>query len=159
MLPPTIAETGKQAWRFYTVPGDPSKPFEHPEMEMAAKTWKGGEWWKIGSGGTVWNSIVYDPDFHTVYLGVGNGAPWTRAIRSPGGGDNLFLTAIVALDPDTGRMKWYYQITPLFGPADPGRRGMDSPVRDFPGFLRPRSGAGIRTSNVRGALRNSNHRS
>ncbi|MCZ6855676.1 MAG: PQQ-binding-like beta-propeller repeat protein, partial [Gammaproteobacteria bacterium] len=75
------AETGEQAWRFYTVPGDPSLPFEHPEMEMAAKTWKGGEWWKIGGGGTVWNSIVYDPDFHTIYLGVGNGAPWTRAIR------------------------------------------------------------------------------
>jgi quinohemoprotein ethanol dehydrogenase len=81
-------------------------------MEMAAKTWKGGEWWKIGGGGTVWNSIVYDPDFNNVYLGVGNGAPWTRAIRSPGGGDNLFLTAIVALDADTGVMKWYYQTTP-----------------------------------------------
>ena len=106
------AETGEQAWRFYTVPGDPSLPFEHPEMEMAAKTWKGGEWWKIGGGGTVWNSIVYDPDFHNIYLGVGNGAPWTRAIRSPGGGDNLFLTAIVALDADTGVMKWYYQTTP-----------------------------------------------
>jgi quinohemoprotein ethanol dehydrogenase len=106
------AATGEQAWRFYTVPGDPSLPFEHPEMEMAAKTWKGGEWWKIGGGGTVWNSIVYDPDFHNIYLGVGNGAPWTRAIRSPGGGDNLFLTAIVALDADTGVMKWYYQTTP-----------------------------------------------
>jgi quinohemoprotein ethanol dehydrogenase len=106
------AETGEQAWRFYTVPGDPSLPFEHPEMELAAKTWKGGEWWKIGGGGTVWNSIVYDPDFHTIYLGVGNGAPWTRAIRSPGGGDNLFLAAIVALDADTGSMKWFYQTTP-----------------------------------------------
>ena len=105
-------ETGEQVWRFYTVPGDPSLPFEHPEMEMAAKTWKGGEWWKIGGGGTVWNSIVYDPDFNNVYLGVGNGSPWTRAIRSPGGGDNLFLSSIVALDADTGEMKWYYQTTP-----------------------------------------------
>ena len=106
------ADTGEQAWRFYTVPGDPALPFEHPEMELAAKTWKGGEWWKIGGGGTVWNSIVYDPDFHSVYLGVGNGAPWTRVIRSPGGGDNLFLASIVALDADTGVMKWYYQTTP-----------------------------------------------
>ena len=81
-------------------------------MELAAETWKGGEWWKIGGGGTVWNSIVYDPDFNHVYLGVGNGAPWTRVIRSPGGGDNLFLTCIVAVDADTGEMKWYYQTVP-----------------------------------------------
>ena len=106
------AETGEQVWRFYTVPGDPSLPFEHPEMELAAETWKGGEWWKIGGGGTVWNSIVYDPDFDQIYLGVGNGSPWTRVIRSPGGGDNLFLASIVALDADTGRMNWYYQTTP-----------------------------------------------
>ncbi len=106
------AETGEQAWRFFTVPGDPSLPFEHPEMEMAAETWRGGEWWEIGGGGTTWNSIVYDPDFNQVYLGVGNGAPWTRAIRSPGGGDNLFLASIVAVDVDTGRMNWYYQTTP-----------------------------------------------
>ena len=106
------ADSGKQIWRFYTVPGDPSLPFEHPEMEMAAETWKGGEWWKIGGGGTVWNSIVYDPDFNQLYLGVGNGSPWTRVIRSPGGGDNLFLSSIVAVDADTGAMKWYYQTTP-----------------------------------------------
>jgi len=106
------AATGEQAWRFFTVPGDPSAPFEHPEMELAAKTWEGGEWWKIGGGGTVWNSIVYDPDFENVYLGVGNGSPWTRVLRSPGGGDNLFLASIVALDVHTGRMKWYYQTTP-----------------------------------------------
>ncbi|MBV1877296.1 MAG: PQQ-dependent dehydrogenase, methanol/ethanol family [Pseudomonadales bacterium] len=106
------AVTGEQVWRFYTVPGDPAKPFEHPEMALAASTWKGGEWWKIGGGGTVWNSIVYDPDFNHLYLGVGNGSPWTRVIRSPGGGDNLFLSSIVALDADTGVMKWYYQTTP-----------------------------------------------
>nr|MCS5638122.1 PQQ-dependent dehydrogenase, methanol/ethanol family [Myxococcota bacterium] len=106
------ADTGEQAWRFFTVPGDPSLPFEQPELEMAAKTWKGGQWWKIGGGGTVWNSIVYDPDFNNVYLGVGNGSPWTRVIRSPGGGDNLFLSSIVALDADTGKLKWHYQTTP-----------------------------------------------
>ena len=106
------AESGEEVWRFFTVPGDPSLPFEHPEMELAAETWKGGSWWEFGGGGTVWNSIVYDPDFNSVYLGVGNGSPWTRVIRSPGGGDNLFLSSIVALDADTGSMKWYYQTTP-----------------------------------------------
>jgi quinohemoprotein ethanol dehydrogenase len=106
------ATTGEEVWRFFTVPGDPSLPFEHPEMEVAAKTWKGGNWWEIGGGGTVWNAIVYDPEFDQVYLGVGNGAPWTRAIRSPGGGDNLFLASIVAVDADTGRMRWHYQTVP-----------------------------------------------
>ena len=85
------AETGAQVWRFFTVPGDPSLPFEHPEMEMAAETWKGGEWWDIGGGGTVCNSIVYDPDFNNVYLGVGNGSriavdagdPLARRRRQP----------------------------------------------------------------------------
>ncbi|NKC01499.1 MAG: PQQ-dependent dehydrogenase, methanol/ethanol family [Pseudomonadales bacterium] len=105
------AITGDVDWRFYLVPGDPSKPFEHPEMEMAAKTW-GGEWWKYGGGGTAWNSLVYDEELNTLYIGVGNGAPWPRQIRSPGGGDDLFLTAIVAVDVETGRMKWYYQTVP-----------------------------------------------
>ena len=106
------AETGELLWRFFTVPGDPSQPFEHPEMELAAKTWSGGRWWEHGGGGTVWNSIVYDPEFDQVYLGTGNGAPWPHAIRSPGGGDNLFLASIVAVDANTGRMNWYYQQVP-----------------------------------------------
>lgn len=106
------AESGDQLWRFFTVPGDPSKPFEHSELEAAAKTWTGDKWWEIGAGGTVWNSIVYDPELDQLYIGTGNGSPWPRAIRSPGGGDNLYLSSIVALDPDTGRMKWYYQTTP-----------------------------------------------
>ena len=105
-------ETGEQVWRFFTVPGDPSLGFEDPAMEMASKTWKGTNWWEFGGGGTVWNSIVYDPDFNNVYLGVGNGSPWTREIRSPGGGDNLFLASIVAVDADTGKYKWHYQTTP-----------------------------------------------
>ena len=105
------ADTGELAWRFYLVPGDPSKPFEHPEMEMAAKTW-GGEWWKLGGGGTAWHALVYDEELNSLYIGVGNGAPWPRAIRSPGGGDDLFLTAIVSVDVETGRMHWYYQTVP-----------------------------------------------
>ena len=105
------ADTGELAWRFFTVPGDPSKPFEHPELEEAAKTWS-GEWWKLGGGGTVWHSIVYDAEFDQLLFGTGNGAPWPRAIRSPGGGDNLFLGGVMSVDPNTGRMNWFYQMTP-----------------------------------------------
>ena len=105
------ADTGEVSWRFFLVPGDPSQPFDHPEMELAAQTW-GGEWWKYGGGGTAWNSLVYDEEFNSLYIGVGNGAPWPREIRSPGGGDDLFLSAIVSVDVETGRMNWYYQTTP-----------------------------------------------
>ncbi len=105
------ADTGKQAWRFYTVPGDPSKGFENEAMKMAAETWK-GEWWEAGGGGTVWDSFVYDPELDLLYIGVGNGSPWNQEIRSPGGGDNLFLSSIVALRPDTGEYVWHYQTTP-----------------------------------------------
>jgi alcohol dehydrogenase (cytochrome c)/quinohemoprotein ethanol dehydrogenase len=105
------AETGKMDWRFYTVPADPSKPFENKALENAAKTWT-GEWWKLGGGGTVWDSIVYDPELDLLYIGVGNGSPWNQRIRSPGGGDNLFLSSIVALKPDTGEYVWHYQETP-----------------------------------------------
>ena len=105
------AATGKLAWRFYTVPGDPAKPFESPILEKAAKTWN-GEWWKLGGGGTVWDSIVYEPELDLVYIGVGNGTPWDRGVRSPHGGDNLFTCSVVALKPDTGEYVWHYQETP-----------------------------------------------
>jgi len=105
------AATGKMAWRFYTVPGDPSQPFENPILEMAAKTWT-GEWWKLGGGGTAWDSMAYDAELDLLYIGVGNGSPWNAQIRSPGGGDNLFLSSIVALRPDTGEYVWHYQETP-----------------------------------------------
>jgi quinohemoprotein ethanol dehydrogenase len=105
------AETGELDWRFYTVPGNPADGFENEAMEMAAATWK-GEWWKLGGGGTVWDAIVYDPVNDLLYVGVGNGSPWNQALRSPGGGDNLFLASIVALDPDDGSYVWHYQTTP-----------------------------------------------
>jgi len=106
------ALTGKQVWRTYTVPGDPSKPFESKALETAAKTWSGGEWWKVGGGGTAWDAITYDPELKLVYVGTGNGSPWTRYARSPGGGDNLYLSSILALKPDTGELVWHYQTTP-----------------------------------------------
>ncbi len=105
-------DSGDELWRFYTVPGDPNEPFESPEMEIAAKTWSGGKWWEYGGGGTVWDSMAYDPVLDTLYIGTGNGSPWNRYVRSPGGGDNLYLSSIVALDPDTGDYKWHYQTTP-----------------------------------------------
>src|ERR1700675_429683 len=105
------AETGKLAWRFYTVPGNPSQPFENKAMADAAKTWH-GEWWKLGGGGTVWDAISYDPELNLVYFGVGNGIEWDRANRSANKGDNLFLSSIVALDADSGAYVWHYQATP-----------------------------------------------
>ncbi len=102
------AGTGKLVWRFYTVPGDPSKPFESPILAQAAKTWS-GDWWKSGGGGTVWDAIVYDPDLDLLYVGTGNGAPWSEKYRSPKGGDNLLTCSIVALRPDTGEYVWHYQ--------------------------------------------------
>ena len=105
------AETGKLAWRFYTVPGDPSKPFENKAMAMAAKTWS-GQWWKHGGGGVVWDAISYDPDLNLLYFGVGNGTEWNQAYRSANKGDNLFLSSIVALNADTGAYVWHYQVLP-----------------------------------------------
>ncbi|MBS1791215.1 MAG: PQQ-dependent dehydrogenase, methanol/ethanol family [Acidobacteria bacterium] len=108
------AMTGKLAWRFYTVPGDPKEVVPaamKPAMDKAAKTWK-GEWWKVGGGGTVWDSMAYDPELDLLYVGVGNGSPWNQHVRSPGGGDNLYLSSILAVKPDTGRLVWHYQTTP-----------------------------------------------
>jgi quinohemoprotein ethanol dehydrogenase len=107
------AETGNQAWRWFTVPGDPSKPFEDASMEAAAKTWDpAGKYWINGGGGTPWDTITFDPDLNLVYIGTGNGAPWNRNVRSPSGGDNLYLASIVALNADTGQYVWHYQETP-----------------------------------------------
>jgi len=107
--------TGKLVWRFYTVPGDPAKGPDHaasdPIMATALKSWA-GKWYDYGGGGTVWDSIVYDKDLDQLYIGVGNGSPWSRKVRSNSFGDNLFLASIVALDPDTGAYKWHYQAAP-----------------------------------------------
>ena len=105
------AESGDQVWRFYTVPGNPADGFENDTMEMAAKTWT-GEYWAAGGGGTAWDSMAYDPKLDLLYVGVGNGSPWNQRLRSPDGGDNLFLSSIVAIRPDTGDYVWHYQTTP-----------------------------------------------
>ncbi|MEM1403621.1 MAG: PQQ-dependent dehydrogenase, methanol/ethanol family [Pseudomonadota bacterium] len=105
-------EDGNLDWRFYTVPGNPDDGFENDAMERAADTWGGGPWWEIGGGGTAWDSMAYDPDLNLLYIGVGNGAPWNRQIRSPDGGDNLYLSSILALNPDDGSYVWHYQTTP-----------------------------------------------
>lgn len=105
------AETGALLWRTYTVPGDPALGFESDAMERAAATWH-GEWWKAGGGGTVWDSLAYDPELSLLYVGTGNGSPHARWLRSPGGGDNLYLASILALRPDTGELVWHYQTTP-----------------------------------------------
>jgi len=105
------ADTGKMVWRFYTVPGDPKQPFENPKLEEAAKTWT-GDWWTLGGGGTVWNSMSYDPTLDLLYFGTGNGLPWSGTVRNPKGNDNLFLASIVAVRPDTGEYVWHYQTTP-----------------------------------------------
>lgn len=106
------ADTGKFAWRFFTVPGDPKKPFEHPELEMASKTWDPDSAWDVGGGGTVWGDMAYDPKLNLLYVGTGNGSPHPVYNRSPKGGDNLFLASILAINPDTGRLVWHYQTTP-----------------------------------------------
>jgi PQQ-dependent dehydrogenase (methanol/ethanol family) len=106
------AETGKEVWRFWTVPGDPAKGFESKALEKASKTWT-GEWWKSsGGGGTVWDGALYDPVTDLLYFGTGNASPWNARTREPSGGDDLYAASIVAVNPDTGEYVWHYQETP-----------------------------------------------
>ena len=109
------SHTGKLVWRFHVVPGDPSKPQENKALEAALKTWDTTgkyKFWEIGGGGAPWNSFAYDPKLDLVYFGTGNGNPWNRELRSPKGGDNLYLSSVVALHAKTGEYAWHYQTTP-----------------------------------------------
>jgi quinohemoprotein ethanol dehydrogenase len=107
------ANTGDQKWRWFTVPGDPNKPFEDDSMARAAKTWDpSGKYWEAGGGGTAWDTLTFDPQLNLMYVGTGNGSPWAQSKRSPAGGDNWYLASIVALNPDTGAYVWHYQENP-----------------------------------------------
>jgi len=105
------ADTGALVWRTFTVPGNPADGFESPALEAAARTWT-GEWWKLGGGGTVWDAMAYDPELDLLYVGTGNGSPHARWLRSPQGGENLYLASILALRPATGELVWHFQTTP-----------------------------------------------
>ena len=104
-------DSGRELWRFYTVPGDPSKPFENKALEAAAKTWT-GEWWKFGGGGSLWDGLSYDPEANLIYVGTGNGVPWPQILRGQDGYDNLYVSSILAVNPDNGELKWHYQAVP-----------------------------------------------
>ncbi|WP_300377778.1 PQQ-dependent dehydrogenase, methanol/ethanol family [Henriciella sp.] len=111
------AETGELDWRFYTVPNPDKEPdgaaSDEIFAELANETWgDDGAWVTDGGGGTVWDSIVYDTENDQVIFGVGNGSPWNADLRDPNGGDNLFVSSIVAVDADTGAYKWHFQTTP-----------------------------------------------
>ncbi len=104
--------TGKLAWRFFTVPPAPGQPLENPELKAAQKTWDPKSDWAMGGGGTVWDGMVYDPELNLLYFGTGNGTFYDQSKRSPSGGDNLYISSILAINPTTGRLAWYYQEVP-----------------------------------------------
>ncbi|HEY6925082.1 MAG TPA: PQQ-dependent dehydrogenase, methanol/ethanol family, partial [Steroidobacteraceae bacterium] len=107
------ADSGKKAWRFYTVPGEPGKrdgAASDDVLESKARSTWNGEFWKLGGGGTTWDGMAYDPKLDLLYFGTDNGEPWNHAVR--GGGDNLFTASIIAVRPDTGEYVWHFQNTP-----------------------------------------------
>jgi quinohemoprotein ethanol dehydrogenase len=105
------ANTGAILWRLFTIPRDPSTASDGLQVERIEGTWT-GQWWKRGGGGTVWDAMSYDAARDLMYIGTGNGSPWPQSVRSPKGGDNLFVSSIIALRPETGEYVWHYQTTP-----------------------------------------------
>jgi quinohemoprotein ethanol dehydrogenase len=105
--------SGALKWRFFTVPRDPALgPQDQPHLDKAARSWDPHGAWQYGGGGTVWDGMAYDPELKLVYLGTGNASPYDARIRSPRGGDNLYLASIVAVHAESGALAWYYQQVP-----------------------------------------------
>jgi quinohemoprotein ethanol dehydrogenase len=105
------AATGHRAWRFYTVPGNPVDPYENEAMRKASKTW-GGDFYKRGGGGSVWDGMAYDPETDLIYVGTGNAEPWVQKFRGAKDMDNLYTCSILAVQVSTGELKWHYQAVP-----------------------------------------------
>jgi quinohemoprotein ethanol dehydrogenase len=105
------AATGRRAWRFYTVPGNPANPYENEAMRKAGKTW-GGDFYRMGGGGSVWDGMAYDPEADLIYVGTGNAEPWTQKFRGAKDMDNLYTCSILAVKVSTGELKWHYQAVP-----------------------------------------------
>ena len=103
---------GALKWRFFTVPPAPGKPIERPELALAAKTWAPGRSAEYAGGATVWDGMTYDRDLNLLYFGTGNPAPYDVRKLGAGNGDMLFACSILAVNPDSGTMAWYYQTTP-----------------------------------------------
>ena len=105
-------DTGKLKWRFYTVPykGDDLKG--QPALQKALKSWGDADPAKYGGGATAWDTIVYDPKTNLVFFGTGNGLSWSQSIRNPKGGDDLFVSSVIAVNADTGKYVWHFQETP-----------------------------------------------
>jgi len=103
---------GELLWRFYIVPSDNPAENTTPAMKMAAATWSGDALARFGGGGSNWNEMSYDPDTGLLFFGTAGALPYVWKLRSPDGGDNLFLSSIVAIDAKTGEYRWHYQTVP-----------------------------------------------
>jgi len=101
--------SGDEIWRFYITPSHIAEENDTPALKMAAKTWSGDTLATIGGGGNAWNEMTYDPESNQLFFGTSGSARYDYPTRSPGGGDNLFLSSIVAVNADTGEYNWHYQ--------------------------------------------------